>query len=123
MTESAMSETAMLAGLRDIRLPAEAVGGWPADLAAAMALAGAAALLVGWAVRLFSLAQAKARPRDLRDEISDLAALPDVDRRIALLHLLKTRAPDRFAALQEGLYRPEGGPDTARLQAEVERLV
>ena len=122
MTEKAMSETAMLAGLRDIRLPAEAAGGWPADLAAAVALAGFAALLVGWAVLLVSSAQARTRPRDLQYEISDLAALPDDDRRIALLHLLKDRAPDRFAALQEGLYRPEGGPDAARLQAEVARL-
>lgn len=123
MTETALTETAMLAGLRDIRLPAEAAGGWPADLAAAVALAGGAALLVGWFVRLLSLRQTKARPRDLQDELSDLAALPDDDRRIALLHLLKTRAPDRFTTLQEGLYRPEGGPEVARLQAEVERLV
>ena len=122
MTGRAMSETAMLAGLRDIRLPAESAGGWPADLAAAVALSGLAALLVAGVLRLMSLQRNTPRPTGLQEEIADLAALPEEARRIALLHLLKARAPARFAELTGGLYLPGGGPDVAHLQAEVERL-
>ncbi len=122
MTERALSEEAMLAGLRDIHLPAEAAGGPLADIAAAVALAGVAALLLSGVLRLLSHRRVREPPPDLRTELAELGSLPEEARRVALLHLLKSRAPDRFAALRGQLYRPESRLTVAALEGEVRKL-
>ncbi len=121
--DRAMSEAAMLASLRDIHLPDLAPGGMAADIAVTVGLAGLAALLVGALLRLVSLRR-KVRPRDtLRAELARLKHEPDAARRVALLHLLRARAPERYAEIKGDLYRPRGGIDTKTLEVEVARLV
>ncbi|WP_116597765.1 hypothetical protein [Primorskyibacter marinus] len=123
MNERALSEHALQAGLRDIRLPAEAAGGMGAELAAAIALAAIAALMIGLIARQFlgrKPRPAPARP-NLARRLGELDVLPDAERRIALLHLLKSYDPSQFSALCDGLYRPDGGPDIATLRAALAR--
>ena len=122
MSERGMSEAAMLAGLRDIRLPAEAAGGWIADIAAAVALAALAALVVGGVLRLLSRRRPKVRPLSLARRLEAAVALPEEARRTALLHLMKEHAPERFAELRKGLYRPGEGPDPGAMEAELRRV-
>ena len=124
MTDRAMSEGAMLTSLRDIQLPAEAAGGLAADVAAAIGLAGVCALLVVGCLRALSLRkQQNVGSGSLASKLVELSGLPDAERRVALLHILKARAPDRFAAVRGALYEPGGGVDIATLEAEVHRLV
>ncbi len=118
MAESALSRDAMLAGLRDIRLPADAPGGLWADLLAALALGLMLAVLAGLVLRLMT----RARPRGpIANAADGIHALPEEDQRLALLRLLKARAPDRYATLTQALYQRGGLPDIAVLRAEVRR--
>ena len=123
MSDTALSESAMLASLRDMRLPADAAGGMVADIAATLGLAGCAALVLAGLLRLFSLAKHRSGAQSPADRRADWADLPDDDRRLALLHLLRDQAPERYRAIRDGLYRPGGGVDLATLQAEVDALV
>lgn len=123
MTDRALSEAAMLQSLRDIRLPTEAAGGMAADLAATIGLAGCVALVLAVALRGLSLQRRSAVPETLAMQRASLAALPEAERRVAFLHLLRAQAPERFEALRGALYRAEGGVDIETLEAEVNRLV
>lgn len=123
MNEGGLSETAMLAGLRDIHLPPGTAGDNIAEIAAAVALAGLAALLLASLFRLFSLRRPTARVPNAADRVAALAALPEPARRIACLHLLRDHAPERYALLKDRLYRPRDSLDLETLQAEVERHV
>jgi hypothetical protein len=122
MTDQAMSEAAMLISLRDITLPVEAEGGVVADVAVTVGLAGVLALIIAGMLRLFSMRRpAAASP--LRGRYLAIREMPDDARRVALLHLLRQAQPERYAAIKGALYQPEGGVDTATLEAEVARLV
>ncbi|MEM8951038.1 MAG: hypothetical protein AAGC99_17090 [Pseudomonadota bacterium] len=123
MTDRALSEEAMLQALSDIRLPADAAGGALGDMAAAIAMAGIFALLIGGAIRLMSRKRTKERAPSLADILEALQDKPEAERRLALLHLLKARAPDRFEALRTGLYRRDAAGDIDELEAEVRALV
>ncbi|MEX0367235.1 MAG: hypothetical protein AB3N22_14260 [Ruegeria sp.] len=122
MTDTPLSEATMLASLRDIQLPAEAAGGLGAELAVAMGGAGLCALGVVALLRLLSRRRVL-QTKTLGDALAALSDASDPERRVALLHLLRAHAPARYAALKADLYRPEGGPDIAALEAEVARLV
>lgn len=121
MSEGALSKEAMLAGLEDIRLPADASGGLIAELAVAVGLAAMLAAAVLFLIRLFGVVRPPAPGVGMEDKISALRDLPDADRRLKLLHLMKERAPERYAAVRDnaGLYRPDGGPDLTDLEAEL----
>jgi hypothetical protein len=122
MIDQAMSEAAMLISLRDITLSVEAAGGLGADIAATVGLAGILALFIAGMLRLFSMRRRVAVP-PLRGQFLEIRKMPDDDRRIALLHLLRQAQPERYAAIKGALYQPEGGVDIATLEAEVARLV
>jgi hypothetical protein len=109
----------LLAGLRDIRLPDEAAGGTVAELAAAVALGAVAALVVAGGVRLIGQRAGHVPPAPEGDPLDTLSALSGDDRRVALLHLLRARDPDRYACLRQCLYRRDGALDLATLEAEV----
>ena len=119
MSDRAISQEALLSGLRDIRPPQLAAMDMAADLAATVAMASGAALLVVLLCKALSTPRRAPAPPGPRD----ISALPDAERRVALLHLLKARAPDRYAALRARLYRPDGDLDIATLEAEVARHV
>ncbi|MFK7762464.1 MAG: hypothetical protein AB8B62_04325 [Roseobacter sp.] len=123
MTERALSETAMLASLRDIKLPVDAAGGVIAELAATVGISGLVALGVAGVLRVISLKRAEKNGKPLQNHRDALVDLPDADRRLALLHLLRAHAPERYAQVRASLYRPSGGVETAELEAEVNRLV
>lgn len=123
MTDRALSEDAMLAALSDIRLPAEAASGALGDMAAAVAMAGILALLAGGVIRLMSRKRKKQQAPSLADILDALQDKPEAERRVALLHLLKAQAPNRFEALRPGLYRRGAGDDVDKLEAEVRALV
>lgn len=123
MTERALSETAMLASLRDIELPMAAAGGVIAELAATVGISGIVALGVAGLLRAITVKRAEKCQSPLQNHCAALADLPDEERRLALLHLLRAHAPERYAQLRTSLYRPSGGVETAVLEAEVNRLV
>ena len=122
MSDRALSEAAMLTSLRDIRLPVEAAGGMVADVAAALGLAGLAALIVAGLLRLLAQRRPRTTQTSLQDRLAALEALPEDARRVALLHLLRAQDPARYAAIKGTLYQPGGGADLATLEAEVARL-
>ncbi len=118
MDESALSEEAMLTGLRDIRLPADAPGGLLAEALAALALGLLLAVMLGCLLRLVT----QMRPRlQTANALDDLDTLPEEDQRLALLKRLKAGAPERYASLTQALYQPGGLPDISTLRAEVQR--
>lgn len=121
MTERALTEDALLAGLRDIHLPAEGAGGTIAELAAAGAFACALALLFAALLRALSLRRRSVAAPSLRARIEASRALPEAERRVALLHLLKERDPTRFHALKQGLYRADSTLDADTVAAELAR--
>ncbi|MGR3269513.1 hypothetical protein DU478_18395 [Thalassococcus profundi] len=112
MADRALTEEALIAGLRDIRLPEHAAGGLPAELLAAAAIGLLIAAVLGLAVRALSFAKVPRRAAP---------AVPPGDERLALLRRLKTQAPERYAQLARDLYRPGGVPDLDTLRAEVAR--
>ncbi len=110
---------AMLAGLHDIRLPAEAPGGLLAEIAVVLALGIALAVAVAWV--LGRLAQPHPQPAaaaDLPARIAGLRTLPEEARAMGLLRLLP---PGEAAALRARLYQPGGHPDAAALEAALLR--
>ncbi|MGY9048934.1 MAG: hypothetical protein ACKVKF_18290 [Rhodobacterales bacterium] len=119
MLERALNEEAMLAGLRDIRLPAEAPGGLLAEVFAALALGLLLAVGIGLVLR--GLSRARPARQRAEDPLARIDALAPQDQRLALLALLKQRAPARYAVLAERLYQPDGLPDLGALRAEVMR--
>lgn len=122
MSDGALSEAAMRASLIDIRLPAEAAGGIWADLAIAIGLAGLLAVVVAALFRLAGQRRPAPTAPNVQERLADIAVLPAPERRVALLHLLREQAPERYADLSPGLYRPGGGPGLDELTAEVARL-
>jgi hypothetical protein len=123
MTDRAMSESAMLASLRDITLPDLTTAAIAADVAVTVGLAALAALLVAGLLRLVSLRRRPARLNGIEQTLARLRAEPEGARRVALLHMLRAQAPERYAELRGALYRPDGGIDTDALEAEVARRV
>lgn len=121
--DRAMSVEALLGGLQDIRLPVSAPGGTLAEVLAALALACLGALLVSGLLRLVSRRRVRATVPSLASELQLLATRTEAERRVALLHLLKRHAPERFAALRGALYRPGSDLDTSQLEAELRRHV
>ncbi len=110
--ERALGEEAMLAALHGLRLPAEAAGGAPAETLAGLGLGLLLAALIGRTIRAGLIR----RPREDLPE-----GLDDEARRLLLLRRLKAEAPERYAALAGGLYRPGGLPGEAAIRAAMER--
>lgn len=123
MTDRALSEEAMLASLHDISLPGHAAGGLPAEIAVTVGLAGAAALLVASFLRLFSQRLRQQAPPSLKDHLARVQEFPEDRRRLALLHLLRQYAPDRYGQVARDLYHPNADVTVQGLQAELDRLV
>lgn len=123
MTERALSEEAMLSSLRDIRLPVDASGGLVADMAVAVGLASLVALGLAALFRLISLQSVSRAGRIGRAELADLDNLPEPELRVALLHRLRSLAPERYEHLKGAIYEPGGGIDITTLQDEVQRHV
>ncbi|WP_187429501.1 hypothetical protein ROLI_042100 [Roseobacter fucihabitans] len=123
MSDRAMSEEAMLASLRDMRLPSEAAGGMIADLAVTFGVAGLLAVLIAAGLRLLSQRRVSAPVASLKTRIAECAELPAPERRVALLYLLRAQDPIRYAELRGEIYHPGGGVDLATLEGEVKRFV
>ncbi len=119
MSGARPGEAAMLAALRDIRLPADAPGGTIAGIAAAVAFGGLAAIAVALVLRLASRRRRGTARAPLAASLDRLAGAPEDLRRIELLHLLKASAPDRFEAIAAELYRPGPGVTSERLEQEL----
>ncbi|SEL95822.1 hypothetical protein SAMN04488077_101135 [Roseovarius tolerans] len=119
MSDDVERAQTLLAGLRDIRLPVEAAGGAVAELAAAVALGAAAAVVVAGGARLIGRRAGHVPPAPEANPLDALSAFSGDDRRVALLHLIRARDPDRYACLRQRLYRRDGALDLAVLEAEV----
>ncbi len=104
----ALGQDALVAGLHDIHMPTALPWQVVADLMAAMAVGGAAALAIGLALRAFSLRRDAQSPPSLVEQVSALHSLPAGERRTRLLGLMKRHRPDRFAAIRPNLYRRDG---------------
>ena len=122
MSDTKTSEETMLSALHDIRLPADAAGGLMAEIFAAIAVGACLALVAGGVLR-FLTTRRPSRNEGLREQYAAAIQLPDPERKVALLHLLTTHAPDKFAQFRDTLYRAEGAVDLTALEAEAGRLV
>ena len=119
MTDRAISQEALLQGLRDIHLPPEIAGGGIAQVLAAVAIGAGLALLIGGVLRLFSMRLVTAKPATVAERIVAARDLPSDAQKIALLHLLKDVSPERYQALTQGLYQPNGTPDAHQIEKEL----
>jgi len=119
MLDDPAREQVLLSGLHDIRLPVEAPGGVIAEIAAVVALAAFGALLTVALVRMIARRAGRGRQAPGAHPLDMLADLDADDRRVALLHLLRARDPERYASLRQTLYRRETTLDLAALEAEV----
>ena len=105
MADRALTEDAMLAGLHDIRLPAEAPGGTVAEVLVAI---GIGILLAVAAAALYALLS-QARGSVVRPPVAE--DIPDAGAESrALLRQLKRERPERYADIARDLYRPGGMP-------------
>ncbi len=120
--EQSFSQQALLDALRDIRLPEAGAGGLAGELLVCAGLAALAAALVTGLINLIFRRQKRTRPLTLSARLAALDTLPDPQRRVALLYVLRDHAPDRYDALSDALYAPQA-LDVAHLEAEVQRLV
>lgn len=123
MSETAMSDATMLASLRDIHLPADAVGGLLAEYAAVVGLSALAAVCVVLLLRLLSIQRVSIRAGPGDADSTKLTDLSDDRLRVALLHQLRDRNPQRYSELAADLYRPSGGPSLSALKDEAARDV
>jgi hypothetical protein len=118
MADRALTEEALFAGLRDIRLPDQAAGGVLAEVLAALALGLVVAVVLGLVLRMLTLARPVAATA-----ATDVSTLPEEEQTLALLRILKANAPERYAALRGRIYQAGGLPDLAELRQEVARHV
>ena len=117
MADRALSEEAMIAGLRDIRLPSDAAGGLLAEMLAALALGLILAVGLGLVLRLVSQARPRGTPPQPVDTLAEDAQA------LALLRRLKEVAPERYRVLAAQIYQPGGMPDLEQLRREVREHV
>ena len=119
MADRALTEEAVLRGLQDIRLPADAPGGALAEALAALGVALTLAILIGLLLRLITRPPTRPTAKTVQDQIAALATLPDDTRQLALLHLLKQNRPEAFKVFRTRLYAPGGTPDPKSLETEL----
>ena len=79
MSDGALSETALLASLRDIRLPSDAAGGILAEITVAVGAAGLCAIGLVLLLRLISRRQVPVDPPTLQNHIDALAQGTDAE--------------------------------------------
>lgn len=118
VTQPAATE-ALLAGLRDIHLPAARTGQSLWDIGAALWLALLAVLVLALVLRVLGHRRIRRAGPSLAETVQALKSQPEDTRRLALLRLLKTHRADRFVALRPALYRPEGMVSCDRLEGEL----
>lgn len=122
MSDGKISEAQMLASLHDIELPAQALGGQIPELFMIIGIAGLSGMLLALLVRTV-FTHSRNAGSDTQRRLRQIHKLPEPERRVALLHLLRDRAPDRYASYQDKLYHSDGGIDLVRLEREVRDLV
>lgn len=120
MSDRALTVEAVLAGLQDIRLPAGAPGGLVAELLVALGAGLLCALAFGLMLRAFTtVLEQKKRSPTLADRVQLAATLPEEQRQLQLMHMLKSTRPDAFAVVAGNLYRRDGLPDSKTLEKEL----
>lgn len=119
MADRAMTREAVLAGLQDIRLPADAPGGLAAEVLAAIGIGLVIAALAGLLLRAVTSIRIQHSPPSRADKVAALNGLADDARVLELLHLLKSERPERYAVLADAIYRPGGTPAPSKLEAEL----
>ncbi|SFB12196.1 hypothetical protein SAMN05421688_3053 [Poseidonocella pacifica] len=119
MAERALTRDAVLQGLQDIRLPADAPGGFLAELLVALGAGLFFALLLAILARAVLRFQPKARPRTLSGRIADLRGLGPERQALGLLALVKQRRPEVYARYARDLYQADGMPSVEALEREL----
>lgn len=108
----------LLAGLQDIRLPADAPGGLLAEMLAVLGLALGLALLVSLVLRVvLRRPERTAAPLSLSARVAALRDRPADDRVIGLLALIRTHAPGALPGLRPRIYGTGNPPAAAELEA------
>ncbi len=119
MADRAISQEALLQGLRDIHLPPEIAGGVIAQMLAALAMGLGLALIIGGILRVFSMRPKRVRPVTLNDRVIATRDLPTDAQQVALLHLLKDTSPERYQALSQHIYEKGGIPAPDVIEQEL----
>lgn len=116
MADLALPLDEMLTGLRDIRLPVDAPGGLMAEIIVMLGFGALLALGVALALRMITTQRPprSGHAPDLNTQIKTLRALPEDQRAMALLHLIRQRA--QGDALPAGLYTQGGIPNSETLE-------
>lgn len=115
MAEVGINAETVLAGLQDIRLPANAPGGLLAEILVVVGFGLALALLAEALLTVVFPARQQTPPMAVR--LAALAHLSDDDRALALLHLIRAEKPDAMPQFRPALYQRGAGPGIAMLEA------
>lgn len=108
----------LLAGLQDIRLPADAPGGLFAEMMVVIGMALGLALLVSLALRVvLRRPERTAAPLSLSAQVAALRDRPADDRVIGLLALIRTHVPGALPGLRPRIYGAGDPPAAAELEA------
>lgn len=105
----------LLAGLRDIRLPDAASGGLAAEMAAALGLGLLVACALSFLIPLISRRSDQQTDLD-GDQLDQILLLPEDQRSLALLYLIRKTDPPATQALRERLYQRETFPTLRELE-------
>lgn len=118
MAEDDFSKETMLEGLHDIRLPASAPGGLIAEMAVMIGVAMVCALLVSFLLPVvFRRVKPPVAEPTIADKIAAAAELPETERAIALLQLIRTQKPEAMPVTSAQLYTAYAFPSVAQLEA------
>ncbi|MGB5558701.1 MAG: hypothetical protein WBN04_11910 [Paracoccaceae bacterium] len=117
MEKSGITVEDLIAGLQDIRLPSHAPGGMWAEILAAAGLGLLLACCVALVLPLITRRKSLPHAPTLSQRVAALSGLPEADRAVGLLHLLKQHDPEAAAQFGRKIYARGGLPDAATLEA------
>lgn len=117
MDPSVPDPATLLAGLHDIRLPAQAAGGAAADILAAVGFGLLLALCLSPAVRALTRTGRRGGEAGLAARLAEIERLPEAQRQSALLRVVGEVKPEYLRRKGADLYRRGGLPSAADLAA------
>lgn len=112
----------LLAGLQDIRLPESAPGGLIAELAAAVGVGLLISSVLSFLIPILTRKETQNRAPSLDEKLDAARQLPEAERSVSLLHMLREQDKDAVDALQKRLYGQAEFPSSQELEQQLRQI-
>lgn len=119
MEGRALTIDELIAAMHDIRLPADAPGGFLAELFAAIGVGLAIALLFGWVLSKFTVRPKKQELRTIEQRVAEVKDLTEESKVTELLHILKVVDPVRATSFSASIYERNSLPDASSIEQAI----